>query len=117
MRPSASPKLPVVRGIDLDAQTRCAHYRMPFDIVAIRMHCCDTYYACKECHDALAGHSLKPWPRSEWSRLEIICGACGVEMSIRDYLDCADACPNCGHAFNPGCGLHRHFYFDMDTGP
>lgn len=102
-----------VRGINLDAQTRCAHYSMPFDIVAIRAPCCDAYYACKECHNALAGHSLEPWRRYEWSRLAVLCGACGIEMSIRDYLGCADACPSCGQAFNPGCRLHHHLYFDL----
>ncbi|HEY3637489.1 MAG TPA: CHY zinc finger protein [Rhizomicrobium sp.] len=112
MRSSAHSEPDAVRGIDLDAQTRCAHYHLPVDIVAIRMRCCDTYYACKDCHDALAGHPLEPWPRSEWSRHAILCGACRTEMSVADYLGCGDACPHCGSAFNPGCRLHHHYYFE-----
>src|SRR6202012_5491024 len=56
-----------VRGIDLDSQTRCVHYNSQFDIIAIKMKCCDVYYACKDCHDALASHVLEVWPRREWN--------------------------------------------------
>src|ERR1700735_1462621 len=50
---------PEVRGIELDAQSRCAHYSSPLDIVAIKMKCCGGYFACKECHAALADHVLE----------------------------------------------------------
>jgi uncharacterized CHY-type Zn-finger protein len=103
---------PNVRGVDLDAQTRCAHWRSPLDIVAIRMKCCGEYYACKNCHDALAGHPAEVWPKSEFNRKAALCGACGGELSIRQYLDCANACPACGAGFNPGCRHHHHFYFE-----
>jgi uncharacterized CHY-type Zn-finger protein len=46
-----SPR-PPIRGIELDAQTCCAHWYSPRDIVAIKMKCCGVYYACKDCHDA-----------------------------------------------------------------
>jgi uncharacterized CHY-type Zn-finger protein len=39
---------PEVHGIDLDAQTRCIHYRKQSDIIAIKMKCCGVYYACKD---------------------------------------------------------------------
>lgn len=102
---------PLVRGLDLDAQTRCAHWRTALDIVAIRMKCCGTYYACKDCHDALADHPIETWPQEEWEQPAVLCGACGTEMSIRQYLDCANACPVCAAGFNPGCRHHYHFYF------
>lgn len=102
---------PLVHGIELDGQTRCAHWRSTLDIVAIRMRCCGLYYACKDCHEALAGHFIETWPESEWDAKAVLCGACSGEMSIREYLACNDACPSCGAAFNPGCRLHRHFYF------
>jgi uncharacterized CHY-type Zn-finger protein len=108
---SMPPSRPEVRGVDLDAQTRCAHYRTALDVVAIRMKCCGVYYACKDCHEALAGHPLEVWPRSEWSQPAVLCGACGAEMSIAQYLACGYQCPACGAAFNPGCGKHAHFYF------
>jgi len=103
---------PEVRGINLDHETRCAHWHSPRDIIAIKMKCCGLFYACKDCHDALAGHSIEVWPRAEFDTLAILCGACGMEMRVRDYLRCADACPACGAGFNPGCRSHRHFYFE-----
>jgi len=101
-----------VRGIEVDGQNRCAHWRSQLDVVAIKMKCCGEYYACKDCHDALAGHAARVWPRAEWDETAVLCGACGHEMSVRAYLDCADRCPACGAGFNPGCHLHKHFYFE-----
>ena len=101
-----------VRGIELDAQTRCLHYHSAADIVAIKMKCCGVYYACKDCHVALAGHAIVVWPRSAWDQRAILCGACGAELTIRDYLDCESRCPACAAAFNPGCRSHLHFYFE-----
>lgn len=103
---------PPVFGLDLDPQTRCAHYRSPLDVIAIKMRCCGAYYACKDCHDALAGHQSAVWPRGEWDRPAVLCGVCGGEISVRAYLDCGNACPSCGARFNPGCRLHYHFYFE-----
>ena len=104
---------PVVLGLDLDPTTRCAHYRSPRDIVAIRMKCCQRWYACRDCHEALAGHDVQRWPRAEWDALAILCGTCDAEMSIRDYLASAEACPRCRAPFNPGCREHHHLYFEM----
>ena|SRR5579859_6356802 len=105
-------RVPIVRGFDLDAQTRCVHYRSVVDIVAIKMKCCRVYYACKDCHEALAGHPIAVWPRGEWDARAVLCGACGVEMTIREYLGCQAACPGCGAAFNPACRVHHRFYFE-----
>lgn len=107
-----SPMRPPVRGIGLDPETRCIHYGTARDVVAIRMKCCGAYFACKDCHDALAGHDLEPWPRVAWDEKAVLCGACGGEMSIREYLECANVCPSCSAAFNPECRHHHHFYFD-----
>lgn len=101
-----------VRGVDLDGQTRCAHWHSPRDIVAIRMRCCGVYYACRDCHDVLAGHAAQLWPRAKWDEKAVLCGACAHEMSVREYLECADRCPSCGAGFNPGCRRHHHFYFE-----
>ena len=105
---------PQIAGIDLDPETRCAHYRSALDIVAIKMKCCGVYYACKECHDALAGHEIEVWPRGEWDQAAIFCGVCRAELSVREYLECSDKCPNCSSPFNPGCHKHRHYYFEAD---
>ncbi|HEY1926984.1 MAG TPA: CHY zinc finger protein [Caulobacteraceae bacterium] len=103
---------PPVRGLDLDPQTRCAHWRSERDIIAIRMRCCRTYFACRECHDALADHPVQVWPKTEWDQLAVLCGACGHELTVREYLDCDSRCPSCDAAFNPGCKTHHHLYFE-----
>jgi uncharacterized CHY-type Zn-finger protein len=104
---------PGVRGINLDAQTRCLHYHSAADIVAIKMKCCGIYYACKDCHIALAGHAIAVWPRSDRDQQVVLCGACGAELTIRAYLNCDSRCPACRAEFNPGCRSHHHFYFEM----
>ena len=101
-----------VRGLDLDAQTRCAHWHSPLDIVALKMRCCGVYYACRDCHDALADHAAEVWPQREWETSAVLCGACGTELTVSQYLACDDACPACAAPFNPGCKLHRHLYFE-----
>ncbi|MGC2163432.1 MAG: CHY zinc finger protein, partial [Silvibacterium sp.] len=102
---------PEVRGIDLDVQTRCAHYRTALDIVAIRMKCCGVYYACKECHEALADHPIEVWPQAEFHQPAVLCGACGCELSIAEYMASGHRCLHCDAPFNPGCRNHYQFYF------
>jgi len=104
--------LPQVRGVGLDAQTRCGHYHGATDIIATKMKCCGEYYACKDCHIELAGHPIIVWPVSEWDCAAILCGACGAELTIREYMRCQSCCPQCGARFNPGCRKHYHFYFE-----
>jgi uncharacterized CHY-type Zn-finger protein len=108
----SSLQIPIVHGLELDAQTRCAHYRSVLDIVAIKMRCCGAYFACKDCHEALAGHAIAVWPHGEWDEKAVLCGACRMEMTIREYLACESRCPQCGAEFNPGCRNHHHFYFE-----
>jgi uncharacterized CHY-type Zn-finger protein len=110
-------KLLEVRGIALDSKTRCAHYDKPVDIVAIKMKCCGVYYACKDCHIALAGHGIVLWPQSEWNHKAILCGACRAELTIKTYMDSRDQCPVCQANFNPACRTHYHFYFETVQGP
>jgi uncharacterized CHY-type Zn-finger protein len=108
---------PRVLGIDLDPQTRCAHYHSALDIVAIKMKCCGIYFACKQCHDALAGHAAEVWPRREWGQAAVLCGACAAELSIHQYLGCFDKCPTCRSPFNPGCRSHNRYYFETEGTP
>jgi uncharacterized CHY-type Zn-finger protein len=102
---------PGVRGLDLDPQTRCAHWNSRLDIIAIKMRCCGTYYACRACHDALAGHAAEVWPVQAWDEPAVLCGACSHELTVREYLGCGSRCPRCGAPFNPGCATHHHLYF------
>jgi uncharacterized CHY-type Zn-finger protein len=103
--------LPDVRGIRVDAQTRCAHYNTPLDVIAIKMRCCRTYFACKDCHDALADHPLEPWSREEEAQRAVLCGVCRSELTISEYLTSPERCPQCGVGFNPGCHEHHGYYF------
>ncbi|WP_347861389.1 CHY zinc finger protein [Salimicrobium sp. PL1-032A] len=99
-----------VKGINLDAETRCHHYHTRKDVVAIRFYCCNEYYACIKCHEALAGHEVKVWPESEQSAQAILCGHCRTELSIETYRSTV-RCPSCAHDFNPGCRNHDACYF------
>jgi uncharacterized CHY-type Zn-finger protein len=101
-----------VHGIAVDAQTRCAHYRSALDVIAIKFPCCQTYYACYACHEAEAGHLARVWPRREFAERAILCGACGTEFTIAQYLQCQAVCPACQARFNPGCRRHYHLYFE-----
>ena len=103
-----------VVGSDVGARTECAHYRSSIDIIAIKFPCCGTYYPCFECHSELADHIATRWPESAFSEHAVLCGACGHELTISEYLECKFACPHCRAAFNPGCALHYGLYFDLN---
>jgi uncharacterized CHY-type Zn-finger protein len=103
---------PKVSGIAVDSQTRCLHWRSALDVIAIKMKCCGEYYACKDCHEALAGHAIAVWPRAEWGELAVLCGVCRRELTIAEYMGSGYCCPACGVRFNPGCRLHSAFYFE-----
>jgi uncharacterized CHY-type Zn-finger protein len=99
-----------IYGLPVDAETRCIHYHGDTDVIAIRFRCCDRFYPCHACHDAVADHIPAVWGATERDAEALLCGACGTPLRIDRYLD-VDACPNCGADFNPGCRLHRHLYF------
>ncbi len=101
----------VIYGIDVDSQTRCDHYRTDLDIIAIKFKCCGFWFPCYECHSEIADHETKVWPRDERDTVAILCGACGYQLSITEYLGCASTCPGCLSKFNPGCSKHYHLYF------
>lgn len=102
-----------VKGKLVDDQTRCVHYHSEKDIIAIRMKCCGEYYPCITCHSETAGHAAAIWPRAEFDTKAILCGACFTELTINEYLQSNNACPECQTNFNPGCSKHYHLYFDM----
>lgn len=102
-----------VFGIELDPETRCAHYHREDDIVAIKFKCCDEWFACYECHAALADHPAKVWPTVDFNKKVILCGACGQQLSATEYFACESKCPSCDRTFNPSCTNHRHLYFQV----
>ncbi|MFP4229134.1 MAG: CHY zinc finger protein [Salinivenus sp.] len=113
--PALDPRFDVpLRGVSVDAATRCAHYDGPHDIIALRHPCCGVYYPCHKCHRAVTRHDAERWPRSRWEEPAVLCGACGTTITAAAYLRSDPFCRHCGAAFNPGCAAHRPLYFDVD---
>jgi uncharacterized CHY-type Zn-finger protein len=102
-----------VSGVDVDPETRCEHYHGPNDIVALKFKCCGKWFPCHLCHEELAQHDAAVWPANKFDSLAVVCGACGRQLSVREYLECDSTCPGCGRSFNPNCAKHAHYYFDV----
>ena len=100
-----------VKGIDVDEETRCFHYHSAIDRIAIKFYCCGDYFPCFECHQAAGCGNHQVWPKENFDQKAVLCGSCGYELTVEEYLHCASSCPNCSAAFNPGCSLHKHLYF------
>jgi uncharacterized CHY-type Zn-finger protein len=103
-----------VIGVDVDDETRCAHYHDEHDIIAIKFRCCGKWFPCHECHAELAGHhAAEVWTRREFDERAVLCSGCGHELTIRDYLACESICPRCRQHFNANCAEHYHLYFEI----
>ncbi|EKB49973.1 hypothetical protein B879_01398 [Cecembia lonarensis LW9] len=103
-----------VFGKSVDHQTRCVHWHSALDVIAIKFKCCDKYYPCFSCHEEEADHEHQVWPKSEFNQKAILCGVCGHELSIQEYMDADNTCPKCEASFNPGCSNHYHLYFETN---
>lgn len=103
-----------VYGIEVDGETRCGHWHSPLDIIAIRFECCGRWYPCFDCHKAVADHEPRVWPRTEFAEKAILCGACGNQIAIDEYIAAANKCAVCSRDFNPGCAKHYHLYFQPE---
>ncbi len=103
-----------VYGVDVDPCTRCRHWHGDNDVIALRFACCDQWFCCFDCHQALADHVPAVWPQGRRDVKAVLCGACGHSLRIDEYLACDSTCPACGAAFNPGCARHYHLYFEVD---
>ena len=102
-----------VHGVDIDPETRCAHWRSHLDVIAIRFKCCLEWYSCSDCHRELAGHKTILWQTDEFASEAVVCGACGHKLRIDEYLECGSTCTACRAPFNPGCAKHYGLYFDL----
>ena len=101
-----------VHGVDVDHETRCAHWHSPLDIIAIKFRCCGRWYPCFDCHSESADHAASVWPADKFDEEAILCGACGTKLTIEQYSTCRSVCPACEARFNPGCSRHLHLYFE-----
>lgn len=102
----------LVSGVGVGPETRCTHYDGERDVVAFKFACCERYYPCFRCHEAVATHDAVPWNRERFDAPSVLCGVCGVELTAPEYRRSDHACPECGAAFNPGCANHAHRYFE-----
>jgi uncharacterized CHY-type Zn-finger protein len=102
-----------VVGTNVDAETRCAHYHSPLDIIAIKFKCCGDWFPCFECHRENTVHPPEVWRIGERDVPAVLCGACGHQLTVNGYFNCDSACPECRSAFNPGCKGHYHLYFEV----
>jgi uncharacterized CHY-type Zn-finger protein len=100
-----------VPAVDVDEETRCAHYGTERDVVAIRLPCCGTFYPCHLCHAAVADHDAERWPIDRRGEPAVLCGAWGAEVAIQEYLG-VTGCPACETRFNPGCADHYGRYVE-----
>lgn len=101
-----------VHGVDVGPETRCAHYGSDRDVIALRLGCCEAFFACHRCHEAVTDHESEPWPRERFGEPAVLCGVCTTSLSVTAYLDADHTCPACGAAFNPGCRNHYDRYFE-----
>lgn len=101
-----------VFGTQVDGQTRCSHYHSAVDIIAIKFKCCGQWFPCFKCHAEYTNHPSQVWSKAENNTTAVLCGGCGHQLSIEEYLKCASVCPKCNSAFNPQCALHYHLYFE-----
>jgi uncharacterized CHY-type Zn-finger protein len=103
-----------VFGKSVDHQTRCIHWHSALDVIAIKFKCCGKYYPCFSCHEEEADHDHQVWPTSEFDQKAILCGVCGHELGILEYMEANNTCPKCEASFNPSCSKHYHLYFETD---
>ena len=101
-----------VHGVEVGPETRCAHYDTERDVVALRFACCEAFYPCFRCHEAVADHEAE---RLLVESLEsaVLCGVCGTELTPEEFVTGDHECPDCGVAFNPGCADHYERYFEL----
>jgi hypothetical protein len=62
-----------------------------------------------------AGHPARVWPLAQFDEKAVLCGACGTELTILQYLNCQAVCPACRAGFNARCALHYHLYFETSA--
>ena len=103
----------IVFGKLVDDNSKCEHYNSDLDIVAIKLKCCNKYYACIFCHNEMENHQAVVWLKEEQNTKAIICGICKTEITINEYLECKNICPNCSGGFNPKCYNHYPYYFEQ----
>lgn len=98
----------------VDEKSRCIHYHLPLDIVAIKFACCGKFWACYKCHDENVTHDRQRWNPEQLKHEQVVqCGECKALLSFAEYSSGLE-CPKCNAAFNPRCLLHYPIYFEIE---
>lgn len=98
----------------IDEETRCKHYHSECDRIAIKFYCCNEFFPCYFCHLEHGCGNEAVWPFDQFDERAILCGTCGYVLTIAEYFNHHDACPNCNVQFNQGCQYHHHLYFNTN---
>lgn len=106
-----------VYGVEVGPKTECIHWHSARDVIAIRFCCCNRFYSCIDCHQALEDHPPIAWLADQADQETVLCGACGALLTTREYLNSGSECPHCGAEFNPNCARHHNFYFTIEGAP
>ncbi|WP_411843386.1 CHY zinc finger protein [Salinicoccus sp. HZC-1] len=102
-----------IYGKTVDNETRCTHYHLKQDIIAIKFKCCNKYYPCYKCHEACESHDVMRWGPEDFSEEAILCGLCKTEHTINEYMK-TNHCKECDSQFNEHCQNHYHLYFEYE---
>lgn len=114
LKSTLSTMAKTVFGPVVDEKTRCIHYHLDLDVIAIKFKCCEKYYPCYKCHEETELHQLTRWAKHDLDTVPVIlCGECKAEWSFKQYSQ-QPWCLGCLAKFNPGCCNHYSIYFDVD---
>jgi uncharacterized CHY-type Zn-finger protein len=104
---------PTVHGVSVTPLTQCTHWHSDLDIIAIKHTCCQKFYACISCHDALETHKSGVLSLDRRDEKVVLCGACKHILAVDEYMKSGSECTKCGSSFNPGCKSHWGLYFEL----
>lgn len=100
----------------IDRNTRCKHWNLELDVIALKFKCCDRYYPCYLCHAENVEHEACRWLGQELSLVPmVVCGVCYHQYTYMEYSNTGYTCVNCLSNFNPKCSLHTEHYVDISN--
>lgn len=103
-----------IHGAWIDHNTRCKHWNLELDIIALKFKCCGKYYPCYLCHAEYNDHEPRRWLGSDLSLVPmVVCGVCYHEYTYTEYATLEYSCDKCLSKFNPKCSLHMDYYVDL----
>ncbi|WP_369678836.1 hypothetical protein [Planococcus faecalis] len=69
-----------VKGVSVDAETRCAHYIQLSIELPSSFFCCQQYFPCFECHQAIGCGNHQVWPKDRFQEKACCAGAVGMNL-------------------------------------